>query len=335
MPKNKLNIVLCFDSNVIVGALTLIVSIIKNNPDLDCRFHLFAINQDLENLKKFLDLYSSIFEKLNIRLYDIAEFEEYKTQKENLDRFLKKGNRNLTVAAFYRIIIANNIQLDDDRFLYLDTDVVCNGDISTLASIEFNNHIVAAVPDFDHQLDYARKILNFTGDNYFNSGVLLVNISEWKKESVSKQCIDYLLDKFPKQLDQDALNLICTNRVLWLAKEYNTITNNGYDLTNPNAVLIHYTGADKPWKPWYDRTRVSYGVYQKYLLSLEKSEEKWFDFSGEVSNPLSIPSSIHDYKMVSKIYKKNHQYVKAFEWLMKHFRLKFKRKGLFNILLLK
>ncbi|MGN1393778.1 MAG: glycosyltransferase family 8 protein [Succinivibrionaceae bacterium] len=331
----KLNLVMCFDSNVIVGILSLMYSIKKNIPNKNFEpiFNLCAIQRDLDN---FLELYKKYSDKLNIdsnliKLHNIEQFDDYKKIKQKLSTFLKKGNRNLTVATFYRLVIFNNLPIEEDRVLYLDTDMICDGSLEAICDIEYGDNILAAVPDFSYQLDYAQKKLNFTGDNYFNAGFLAVNIKNWRSENITEKVLTILIEQMPKQLDQDALNLVCANRVYWLPKKFNRCVNN----TNTSCdgdIIIHYTGADKPWKPWCKPSK-ALSIYRKYLENIETDERVWFDYENIFKTPLSIPSSIHDYKEVARLFRNKKQFFKSFYWWLMHYKLKMKKKGFLSIIL--
>lgn len=332
----KLHIVMCFDENVVVGILTLMLSIKHNNSNVDFVFHLCALNKGLQKFQKLYNLYGDTigFSLDSIKLHNIEEYKDYHDIESNLQKFLRKGNRNLTVAAFYRLIVFDNLPVEEgqDRFVYFDTDILCDGDISYLAELDFNGCVLAAVPDLSEQLDYAKRELDFTGDNYFNSGFLVVNIEEWRTKNYGKQIIEVLTSKMPRQLDQDVLNLVCSNKVSWLAPIFNSCVN-PYDEPCDKALIIHYTGADKPWKPWSITQKPSVQKYRSYLHMLEPDSSKWFDYQKLYENPLSIPSSIHDFKMVGKILTKEHKYIQAFIYWTKHIKVKIQKKGLLGVIL--
>lgn len=69
---------------------------------------------------------------------------------------------------------------------------------------------------------------------YLNAGFLLINLKRWEEEDISAQAIQLLKNnrlknKFPF-LDQDVLNILLTNKVIYLNKKYNTQYNINYGL---------------------------------------------------------------------------------------------------------
>lgn len=302
---------------------------------MECIYHLCGVNNVLI---RFSELFTNYKNRIglseeNLVLHNIELFEDYQKVKRDLCVFLRKGNRNLTVAAFYRLIVFDNIPMeeDQDRFVYLDTDTICNGDISLLGELDFSDNLVAAVPDFPYQLKYARTKLNFKGDNYFNSGFMVINARLWSKEKISQKIMQILIDTMPKQLDQDVLNIACSNRFLWLSGQLNSITNDSNEPCR-DAVIIHYTGADKPWKPWR-ASKPSVEIYRRYLSIMEPDSHLWFDTDGSNSQALSHAGSIHDFKMLSRLCLQKHRYSKAIYWWVKHLIYKVRRKGILFVLL--
>ena len=106
------------------------------------------------------------------------------------------------------------------------------------------------------------------GDNYFNSGVLLMNLKRMRQNGIDKTLEKYLLN-WPKDLkcilhDQTLLNYVIGNEVKIVSSKWNnsilslvsrnqTSYKNYYCTENINeyiqkAVLIHMKGP-KPWQP--------------------------------------------------------------------------------------
>lgn len=180
---------------------------------------------------------------------------------------------------YYRMCIPAILGDISDTALYLDTDVLCLGDISELFTVNLDRKLLAAVPETTLYRAYINK-LNVFGfrntDPYFNSGVLLFNNKFWNESSaytvLSEKIRQVELSKFILACpDQDLLNLSCKGKVEWLPESYNWIHwhHQGNELnTNPNNIrLVHFIGGTKPWhhlgfhpvydsfyrkSPWYD-----------------------------------------------------------------------------------
>lgn len=57
---------------------------------------------------------------------------------------------------------------------------------------------------------------------YFNAGFLLINLIRWAEEDISTQAMQLLKNNALRNklsfLDQDVLNILLTNKVIYLAK---------------------------------------------------------------------------------------------------------------------
>jgi lipopolysaccharide biosynthesis glycosyltransferase len=170
---------------------------------------------------------------------------------------------HLTAAMYLRLFLPSMLSPAVERFLYLDADTMCVGDLSPLWDLPMSGAPVAAVRD-----GFAKTLSDFDGPPpgadgldpgapYFNSGVLLVDVARWRAMRISEQCFDYLARhrgrlRFP---DQDALNIAAYGNWLRLGREWNHMKSWRLEPdserfgSEPEARIIHFTGPWKPWKP--------------------------------------------------------------------------------------
>lgn len=141
-----------------------------------------------------------------------------------------------------------------DKVLYLDSDVILVGDISELYNIDLGTNLVAGAPDDIIQnikvfQDYAELVVGVAKyQNYFNAGVLLMNLDELRKFKFQEKFL-YLLEKvkFSVAQDQDYLNRLCKGRTTLVSHDWNVMPYVN-DETKPEDIkLIHYNFAYKPW----------------------------------------------------------------------------------------
>ena len=139
--------------------------------------------------------------------------------------------------------------VEEEKVLYLDSDVIVTRTLVELFEMELGNHLVAA-----------SKIV-FGLEDRFNAGVLLINNKLWKEENIQKQCIDITNSEHETlpEADQTVLNRLCGQRYIVLDDTYNFQI--GYDRLaeqrkqyfilekslNPLPAIIHYLSEDKPW----------------------------------------------------------------------------------------
>lgn len=156
--------------------------------------------------------------------------------------------------------------VEEEKVLYLDSDVIVTRNLKDLFKIELGNHLVAA----------AKVVYGL--EERFNAGVLLINNKLWKAENIQKQCIDITNNEHETliEADQTVLNRLCGQRYIVLDDTYNFQI--GYDRLaeerkqyfilekslNPLPAIIHYLSDDKPWNLFsFCRLR---DVWWKYSL---------------------------------------------------------------------
>lgn len=169
---------------------------------------------------------------------------------------------------YYVRCLAPRIFPNLDKILYLDTDVVAiNVGIEQLWDTKVDTKYVAAVTDIEIQYNdlYQMKNVGKT-DNYFNSGVMLLNLKRMRQNDIDTKLEEYLLN-WPKELkcvlyDQTILNYVFGNEVKIISSKWNNSIlslvykderayQNYYGTQNlkkkiEDAVLIHMKGP-KPW----------------------------------------------------------------------------------------
>lgn len=156
-----------------------------------------------------------------------------------------------------------------------NADIVCLNNADELFNIQLNNNIIAAIPDTintnkERFLDKKLSILNPSTHQYFNAGLLAINIPYWNKLNISENAINMLNSENFQCKDQDVLNILCTNQIKYLPKEYNCI--NLSEIKNiKNVVFLHLTISPKPWflayqiSPYFDKIKYDYYMaYEKF-----------------------------------------------------------------------
>lgn len=162
---------------------------------------------------------------------------------------------NGSLAAYYKLVIPELIKVD--RYLYLDTDILCDVDLSPLEGVPMEGVAVAWVSEAPMDKAFDRKVALDLGNNadhlYFNSGVLLVNALEWKKQDVTAKTLDYLTHNEALIREQSALNVVLHQRTIPIDEKYNSLSNmrkHWPDLIKPLGQidrLIHFADYPKPW----------------------------------------------------------------------------------------
>ena len=194
-------------------------------------------------------------ENVQIRLVDVSQVIAPIAEKLNLRDYY-------TVSIYFRLFIASMFP-QYHKAIYLDADIAVNGDISEFYNIPLGQHILGVIPDdivAGHRdfRRYAEEGLGLPYQRYFNSGVLLMNLDQFRMQDIEHKFV-YLLQKYHFDTicpDQDYLNLLCRDRVLYLDKGWNKMSIDRNYQGVPK--LVHYNMFYKPWQ--YKNV-----VYQEYF----------------------------------------------------------------------
>lgn len=141
-----------------------------------------------------------------------------------------------------------------DKALYLDSDTSILTNVADLYNEEIGDNLVAAVPDGAVQTievfqEYVEKVVGVVDyNNYFNAGILVMNLEELRKYKFQEKFL-YLLGavKFSVAQDQDYLNRLCKGRVKLLENTWDRMPIGGDVVERSKIHLIHYNLAFKPW----------------------------------------------------------------------------------------
>lgn len=241
-----MNLVFCADRKVVPGLHVAAWSILERAGEacLPLRFHLFSDQfdeADANLLRATLDGTGKPY-GLNLHMIDSLLFREFPPL-------------NGSWATYYRLHAATVVEAD--RFLYVDADTLCDVDISPLLEFDFAGKPAAWVPEapLAHAVDrrVAEELGNSIEEPYFNAGVLLVNVPEWRRQRISERAMAYIVDQSPTFHDQSALNVVLHRNAAILDERFNTIANmrrhwpmlrKGYGNTR---CLIHFVDYPKPW----------------------------------------------------------------------------------------
>lgn len=208
------------------------------------------------------------------------------------------ANTKFSDEIYYRVLVPA-LMPSYDYVIFLDADVVLLNDIADLLKFNYENTLIGAVRDYEgisncYNKNYEKTkyriselgIKNF--DNYFMSGVLVMNIHKFNEEFKVKDLLNLAVSKNWKQYDQDLLNVLCQDSLLiidasWNFMEdlYGTYHNLPKQLFNeflesekhPN--LIHYSGSRKPWikiDSKYNKYFWDYAEKTPFLEMLKKLE---------------------------------------------------------------
>lgn len=241
-----------------------LISLIKN-VSKDRRYKIIVVYQELNeenrnNLAKLVE--------------DYPNFEmEFKFMKQSLDMITDRIENRLrsdyfTMTIYFRIFIPD-MYPEYDKAIYIDSDIIVPGDISELYDTDMHDNLIGVVTDgsvndVPELQRYMTESLGLKLGDYFNSGMLLMNMKELRNVHLAEHFL-YLLNKYHFDCvapDQDYLNSMCYGKIEYLDSCWDAMPNrNKPEIENPK--IIHYNLFDKPW--CYDDIQ-----YQDYFWEYAK-----------------------------------------------------------------
>lgn len=187
---------------------------------------------------------------------------------------------------YYRLLTPHLLPLQFKRILYLDPDTLIINPLRPLWETDLRGNLFAAA-SHTGKAELANGVNQLrlgTEQDYYNSGVLLMDLETGRREIVPQEIFQYV-EQHRKELilpDQDVLNALFSERilpvedVLWNydARNYSSylIRSGGRcDLrwVIAHTAILHFCGKEKPWKPKYIHR---FGIlYQHYAQLTRQS----------------------------------------------------------------
>lgn len=269
----KIHLASAFDLNYITPFYVLLTSLFHNNKKNSLVVHTIATGINEKQKAAIADYVRQ--NGAEILFYGIDE-----AYVRNLAVLPK--NKHFTVAVYYRLFLPSLLPAEVQKLLYIDTDTVVVDDLKPLYETAIGIKPFAAIPD---SYPHIRTDLGLEHQSqYFNSGVLLIDVQNWLVQQVTEKAIRFMADhpERIKYVDQDALNATQKDNWVPLEKKYNVTW---FDVPRhvsrkklaDNAVIIHYTTAHKPWNA-LGGNKLRY-VYHGYLKkSPHANRKKYVDF---------------------------------------------------------
>ncbi|WP_019947786.1 glycosyltransferase family 8 protein [Hymenobacter aerophilus] len=243
------HIALAFDEGYIMPVYVLLASVFANNQD--CRIHVHAIAKGVPAA-----------EKAQLVAYARKQGGDmcfYELNADVTQGFPVPGpdepEAYITLAAYYRLFFPRLIPQDIDRLLYMDVDMLVVGNLLELYQTDLGGVAVGAV--LDTEMPSRAEIGIADMDDYFNSGLLLMDMPRWRAQRISERAIE-VIRRLAAKLDyhdQDALNVVFAGGWHRLDKRYNlmkayippNLARRDYQNFLADKVIIHFNGRNKPW----------------------------------------------------------------------------------------
>lgn len=242
--KKVINVAFCFNEPYIKFALIAISSLLENSPG--CKYDIYCVSDITKKsqakiLKYVSEHYSNgkiIFLKPN-KDYDHARSSWWPN------------------AIWWRCMLPKLLPNTVDSIIYADVDTFFVRDLREANEFKMGTDLLAGC---------------FDSPEYINSGFLVMNIAQMRKENTYPKMISWAENNDSGLPDQDMLNNVCCGRIRPMSRKFNVIVAAGYSfLKTMDAklyrelrypVMLHYAEHIKPWDPKIKRF-LTFDMYRK------------------------------------------------------------------------
>lgn len=196
----------------------------------------------------------------------------------------------MTIATYDKLTLGRWLPTSVQRAVWLDCDLMVLGDLAQLWETANEPHCVLAAQDVLVRTLGARfgvathRGLGVDdGGEYFNAGVMLIDVARWRKEDIAVRALAYLRENRRRVFfwDQEALNAVLAGQWGKLDARWNWSPGfespaaangaHGRVATSPEKSpekspwIVHFTGSLKPWR--FEGRSTPHKLYYQYVDS--------------------------------------------------------------------
>lgn len=214
MKQKSLNLLYQFNENYAPYAGVSLTSILMNNMDLDkISVTIWGENLTEESTEKFNKLVLAY--RREIVFLDSAPFIE-------LMKELKLPTYRGSYAANLRLFVNSIFDKEVERVIYVDADTIINGSLEELIFMDMKEYPCAMCLD-SLGVEHKKQLGFEENDWYFNSGVIVFNLPEWRNYGCEEKIITHIKNVRSNYAapDQDLLNIVLKGKIKKLSPMYN------------------------------------------------------------------------------------------------------------------
>ncbi|MDR1254018.1 MAG: glycosyltransferase family 8 protein [Oscillospiraceae bacterium] len=279
LKKTVIHTIITIDNNYTYPALVSMTSMLENTDKKTCfEVHVLVSDSFTDENKNKLKKIEEIYKNCKISFVCMEnEFSNAPLEK------------HFTVASYYRLAIPKLFP-DLKRCIYLDVDTIILKDLTNLANINIGKNYIGAAADAvraEPQQDKKENYREFLGipnlDQCINSGVLLWNLDECRKDTITEKFKAFIESKNDEKIpsvDQSVIDAVCYGKILTLPFKFNVQTylyfsGKQYGEDDYSAKICN----EKEWnEAWNDPFIIHYAGDKPWKASI-KFEEKWWEYA--------------------------------------------------------
>ena len=260
------------DKNYIPPLQVMLTSLYMNNPGEDVEMYLLHSRlqeKELEPLEKQCG-------RLGYKFFPVKIEDSWFSQAPVTKQYPRE--------MYYRLLAPCFLPQKLHRILYLDPDILVINSLKPLWETDMKGRLFAAAAHTGktNLANNINQVRLGTTHKYFNSGVLLINLDQGRKEILPEEIFQYAGEHAKELLlpDQDILNAVFGSRTLELddylwnydARNYSTylLRSGGVcdmDWVMGNTGILHFCGKTKPWQAGYIHR---FGILYKHYMQINR-----------------------------------------------------------------
>ncbi|MDR1127243.1 MAG: DUF4422 domain-containing protein [Treponema sp.] len=271
IPEGLRRVTICLAcNNEYIKYTSVLLASIYANSSPDSFYDIVILHRDItETSRRVCKTMFDNADNFLLRFYDVSRnFEAYH------DIYIRQY---WTYEMYYRFFIPDIFE-GYDKVLYLDCDMIAVADIAELFEADLTGKYIGVVRDADFIMQThspninpsqrdTMNALQFSEEEvygYFNSGLILFNIAEVKKDFTVEKMFETAMSRKWSFPDQDAMNLLFKGKAHYFDVAWNLpwhtidertfLTGDEPAIVNEWATaavkapkLIHFSGLIKPW----------------------------------------------------------------------------------------
>ena len=174
------------------------------------------------------------------------------------------------LATVYNILAPKEELPSGCRAIYVDADVIVRKSLDTLFELKLQHPVGAVIDAHISVMGVPSMWRPWREENidplvpYLNTGVLLIDVDQWRQHSVTEQILEFLEKYDLPCVDQDAINLVLRGRFDRLSPTFNSMpyhlmkllrnsdlveseTDISEAIVDPTIIHFHRSFLGKPW----------------------------------------------------------------------------------------
>lgn len=313
-----MNILYELDNNFAPQVSASMTSVCENNKDVDVLdFYVFGLGLS-DEVKHNLCAVGAAYGR-SVNMVDIDGF---------MDEFGDFDTFGWNEIVLSRLLVDRFLPASVERVLHLDGDTIVRGSLVRLWNTVLGpRYVVGAV--IEPTVDRARiGQLGLAREPYFNAGVLLIDLAQWRAEGVEQGIMEYCRTNHQKLFanDQDAINAYLKGRIKPLPPTYNYC--NSYEFypyttllklmdgvpyyverevseAKKDPCIVHYLGEERPWRAGNKHAyRDDYRRYLKMTPYADTPDETGWEayfVAWNVYNAATRPFPMMRYRIITAL----------------------------------